>query len=50
MYEGGKIILKSDLIQSMTEQQFAIFCKGNNNYQIERNEMEEIIIWIPVED
>lgn len=50
MYEDGKIILKVDLIQNMTDQQFAIFCKGNNNYHIERSENGEIIIWIPVVD
>jgi hypothetical protein len=50
MYEDGKVVLKGDLIQNMTDQQFDTFCKGNSNYRIERNENSEIIIWIPESD
>jgi len=50
MYQDGKIILKGDLIQNMTHQQFEVFCQGNGNYRIERNENGEIVIWIPESD
>ena len=46
MYEEDKIVLKGNLIQNITQEDFLIFCQGNQAYHIVRNEEGEIIIQI----
>lgn len=46
MNEDDKIVLKGNLMQNMTQEDFLIFCQGNQAYHIVRNEVGEIIIQV----